>query len=95
MLCLMLAACSIDNSQETNDLKDWAMLPFVKVDSLNPIVNPDPEQKFFCPVRQDTVRWELKDVFNPAAVVKDGKVYMGGRYSGDLQWYFQTWISGQ
>lgn len=31
---------------------------------------------FTCPVRGKPVNWEAKDVFNPAAVVRDGKVYL-------------------
>ena len=31
---------------------------------------------FVCPVRKTPVAWEAKDVFNPAAVVRDGKVYL-------------------
>ena len=33
-----------------------------------------PELVFQCPVRASPVRWAEKDVFNPAAVVKDGRV---------------------
>lgn len=53
----------------------WAMLPFVKVDSVNPVLVPGDNQ-FVCPILKKTVKWEEKDVFNPAAVVKDGKVYL-------------------
>ena len=31
---------------------------------------------FVCPVRKQAVQWEIKDVFNPAIVIKEGKVYM-------------------
>jgi len=54
----------------------WQWKPFHKVDSINPVLLPNPNTTFFCPVRQKEVRWEEKDVFNPAAVVKDGKIYM-------------------
>ncbi len=49
--------------------------PFVKVDSVNPIMTPG-DGRFFCPVRKSVVSWENKDVFNPAAVVRDGKIYL-------------------
>src|SRR5688572_6359119 len=39
----------------------WALLPFEKIDSVNPVLNPG-DGVFFCPVRRDTVRWEEKDV---------------------------------
>jgi beta-1,2-mannosidase len=53
----------------------WDLGPFVKVDSLNPLLGPA-SATWYCPLRKDTVAWEAKDVFNPAAVVRDGRVYM-------------------
>lgn len=53
----------------------WAMIPFVKVDSLNPILLPG-SNSFFCPVLKQNVSWEEKDVFNPAVVVRGDKIYM-------------------
>ena len=67
-------SCSQKPSSEVTD-NDWQIGPFVKVDSVNPILGPL-ETKWFCPVRQDSVKWEGKDIFNPCAVVRDGKVYL-------------------
>ncbi len=74
---------------QINVNENWALKPFVKVDSINPILQPKEETKFLCPVRGSEVSWEGKDVFNPAALVKDGKVYLlyraedfVGKYSG-------------
>lgn len=53
----------------------WTGGPFVKVKE-NPIMGADSSYSFFCPVQQKQVRWQRADVFNPAAVVKDGKVYL-------------------
>jgi predicted GH43/DUF377 family glycosyl hydrolase len=53
----------------------WAMLPFVKVDSVNPVLTAG-DKEFICPVLKQSVKWDNKDVFNPAAVVRDGKVYL-------------------
>jgi predicted GH43/DUF377 family glycosyl hydrolase len=38
---------------------------------------------FHCPVRNADVRWEAKDVFNPAAVVREGKVWLIYRAQDD------------
>lgn len=54
----------------------WALLNFTKVDSLNPIMGPSPVGRFTDPILKQEVRWEEKDVFNPAVVVKGGIVYM-------------------
>lgn len=66
----------------------WALLPFTKADSVNPILVPG-ENLFTCPVIKKTISWEAKDVFNPAVVVRDNKIYMlfraedtVGRYAG-------------
>jgi predicted GH43/DUF377 family glycosyl hydrolase len=48
--------------------------PFVRHPA--PVLGPRPEAVFHCPVRNAAVRWEEKDVFNPAAVVREGKVHL-------------------
>ncbi|WP_205508464.1 glycoside hydrolase family 130 protein [Longitalea arenae] len=53
----------------------WMLLPFVKTDAVNPILQPG-NGTFICPVRRRSIKWEAKDVFNPAAIVKDGKVFL-------------------
>ncbi len=42
----------------------------------NPIVGADSSFTFFCPIKKQTVQWQKADVFNPAAIVKDDKVYL-------------------
>lgn len=54
----------------------WAMLPFVKIDSVNPVLTPSPKLTFTDPIWKRPVRWEEKDVFNPAALVRDGQVIL-------------------
>ncbi len=49
---------------------------FTKVDSINPVLLPSSKEKFLCPVSGKTISWSEKNVLNPAAVVKDGKVYL-------------------
>jgi predicted GH43/DUF377 family glycosyl hydrolase len=65
------------------------MTAFTKADAVNPILMPTRESTFYCPIRQEEVHWEVKDVFNPAVVVRDGKIHMlyraedsVGRYNG-------------
>jgi predicted GH43/DUF377 family glycosyl hydrolase len=60
---------------ETGALATWALLPFTKVDSVNPILTPG-NGRFADPILHRQVSWEEKDVFNPAAVVKDGTLYL-------------------
>ncbi|NEW83644.1 MAG: hypothetical protein GZ094_14935 [Mariniphaga sp.] len=53
----------------------WDLGTFVKTKE-NPIVKADSTLTFFCPVKKELVKWQKADVFNPAAIVKDGKVYL-------------------
>jgi len=55
--------------------KSWMLAPFVKQDAANPCLLPS-KQRFVDPVRKSSVGWEEKDVFNPAAVVRNGKIYL-------------------
>ncbi|HEY4061311.1 MAG TPA: glycoside hydrolase family 130 protein [Puia sp.] len=68
ILILLLGACSDTGG-------DWALLPFIKVDSVNPVLGPG-QGRFVDPILRREVAWEEKDVFNPAIVVKDGKILM-------------------
>lgn len=75
-----LTACHQAEKQTANaaavaDSTDWAMLNFEKADSVNPVLVPA-ANTFMDPVWKKQVAWEEKDVFNPAIVVKDNKVYM-------------------
>jgi len=61
---------------QTSSNKSWTLGPFVKVDSVNPIMGAVDSVAFMGPVQKIMVKWEAKDVFNPAAVVRNGKVYL-------------------
>ena len=67
----------------------WMLGPFEKEREANPCLRPRPDSRFFCPMQGREIRWEEKDVFNPAAVVRGGKVFLlyraedrVGRYAG-------------
>lgn len=54
----------------------WPLLGFAKADADNPLLGPSPVGRFTDPILQRPVKWEEKDVFNPAAVVKDGQLFL-------------------
>src|SRR5436189_774789 len=56
--------------------KDWTFGPFEKPGQVNPIVTPNAATTFLSPMPDSVVQWEELATFNPAAVVKDGKVYV-------------------
>jgi beta-1,2-mannosidase len=76
---IALTAIIISSCNSPNDkIKpvSWEMEGFVKIDSVNPILNPANDQVFYCPVRKEEVRWEARNVLNPSALVRNGKVYL-------------------
>src|SRR3954447_11513643 len=82
---LAFIACrnKVENSRATLLSKDssstvatnWTLVPFVKVDSVNPVMKPG-NASFICPVRKQKVAWEQKDVFNPAVAVRKDTLFL-------------------
>jgi len=54
----------------------WMLGPFEKPKQVNPIIAPNPAPTFLSPMTDSVVHWEELATFNPAAAVKDGKVYV-------------------
>ena len=57
-------------------LPDWALGPFIRPAHINPILSPDTQSVFFDPMSKQNVAWEAGDVFNPAAAVKNNRIYV-------------------
>jgi predicted GH43/DUF377 family glycosyl hydrolase len=68
-LLLIASGCS------TNPVFEWDFRTFYKPGE-NPIVKADSTFTFIDPVKNIEVKWQKADVFNPAAIVKDNKVYL-------------------
>ena len=54
---------------------DWQLVPFTKVDAANPCLSPTSASEFDAP-GGTRVKWEEAHVFNPAAVVRHGQVWI-------------------
>ena len=54
----------------------WTLGPFTKPKGVNPIISSSPTAAVRSPITDSTVRWEQFATFNPAAVVRDGRVYV-------------------
>ncbi|WP_153800083.1 glycoside hydrolase family 130 protein [Foetidibacter luteolus] len=80
-LLAVLASCKSKPSETHTSkdsiaaVKDWALLPFEKIDSVNPVLTAG-SNSFTCPILKKQVAWESKDVFNPAVVVRNDTVFM-------------------
>ncbi|ODM91642.1 Beta-1,4-mannooligosaccharide phosphorylase [Orchesella cincta] len=72
----LLALAFIASSEVVYGIEEWTIGNFTKQDAVNPVMGPRDNTTFFCPVRQEIVNWEKKDVFNPTALVRDGKIHM-------------------
>ena len=60
----------------------WTWGPFVRpVDA--PIIEPNPKAVFTDPILGKPVHWEALHTFNPAAIVRDRKVYVLYRAEDD------------
>lgn len=66
--------CQVKAQQTENKLPGWALGGFVRPPGINPVISPDAQSIFFCPMVERTVRWEERDIFNPAAVVKENNI---------------------
>ena len=77
VLLLVLVGCASGNQNFNVDdsASSWAMLDFVKTDSLNPVLKPG-ANSFLDPMTGKAVAWESKNVFNPAIVVRRDTVFM-------------------
>jgi len=86
-LCALLqsvsAAEGTARAAATTGVPEWGLGPFTRPADAQPIIKPDPASVFDCPMRKAPVHWEAKHTFNPAAIVKDGKVYVLYRAEDD------------
>lgn len=69
---LLFAASSLS----AQNLRGWAIGPFTRPVQSNPVITPRPQSTFIDPIDHKPVQWEALHTFNPAAVVRNGKVYV-------------------
>lgn len=61
---------------DASRMAPWMLGPFVRPAPAAPVIVPDAKAVFFDPIQKVPVHWEALHTFNPAAVVRDGKVYV-------------------
>ena len=52
----------------------WVIGPFTRPPGVNPVIAPKEDSTFTDPISNAPVHWEALHTFNPAAIVRDGKV---------------------
>jgi predicted GH43/DUF377 family glycosyl hydrolase len=78
LLIMLIVSCDPQKKTADNSVhaeSSWVLGPFQKVDSVNPILTAG-ENTFICPILKQEVKWEEKDVFNPAAIVRGDTIYL-------------------
>jgi beta-1,2-mannosidase len=66
----IIIICSPCIAQE----KDWMLGPFERPENARPIISPTDKTSFPDPMSGKTVKWESMATFNPASVVREGKI---------------------
>lgn len=74
---LWLAAVSADPAAR------WQIDPFLRPAGANPVITPDKDSLFRNPLDGKPVRWQALHTFNPAAVVRNGRIYVLYRAEDD------------
>ncbi|MDQ2798255.1 MAG: malectin domain-containing carbohydrate-binding protein, partial [Armatimonadota bacterium] len=62
--------------------QNWTLGPFVKADAANPVLAPQ-NTRFDDPMTGKSLGWEQDNVFNPAAIVRNGEVCLLYRAEDD------------
>ena len=70
-IVLIAAACIAADERGA-----WQIGPFERPPEAQPVITPNPDSVFHNPVDGSAVHWEALHTFNPAAVVRNGKVYV-------------------
>jgi hypothetical protein len=68
---------------QAQEADKWVLGPFARPTSGNPVIAPRPKSTFIDPILKRPVHWEVLHTFNPAAIVRDGKVYVLYRAEDD------------
>ena len=76
---LFFTACRSSKVSSNNRVEEgaaWALLPFKKADKANPVMQPNSALVFTDPIWKKKVSWAIKDVFNPAAIVRHDTLFL-------------------
>ncbi|MGA8530880.1 MAG: glycoside hydrolase family 130 protein [Acidobacteriaceae bacterium] len=86
-LALLVMALTVAAAAQTAR-GSWEIGPFTRPADDHPVITPNPASVFQDPIRKAPVHWEALHTFNPAAVVRDGKIdvlYRAEDNTGEMQ----------
>src|ERR1700693_938833 len=61
----------------------WQIEPFARPPDATPVITPNRDSLFRNPVDGQPIHWEALHTFNPAAIVRNGKIYVIYRAEDD------------
>ncbi len=73
----------LEGSELNDRTPGWALTGFIRPEGFGPAIAPDSSLTFDCPCSGKRVAWAGRDTFNPAAVVRDGKIVLLFRAEDD------------
>ena len=80
----LLSLPSVMNHAQSNEARQaWMLGPFTRPENAQPVITARPESVFTDPILGKPVHWEALHTFNPAAIVRDGKIYVLYRAEDD------------
>ena len=80
---MVLAALLCAAALHAQNAEPWLIGPFTRPAIGNPVIAPRPASTFIDPILKRPVHWEALHTFNPAAIVRNGKVYVLYRAEDD------------
>ena len=78
----LLAACAWAAALSAGEIPGWQIGPFRRPIE-QPVIAPNRDSRFRDPVSGNEVRWEALHTFNPAAIVRHGRIYVLYRAEDD------------
>src|SRR5688572_26863245 len=90
VLFVLFIGCANNRTESNETARDtWTLTGFTKNDTANPVMTATDTLVFDCPLQKTQVKWAEKDVFNPAAIVRNDTLFLLfraedriGRYAG-------------
>jgi beta-1,2-mannosidase len=73
-LLLMVCVPGLGAQSPSPDQASWMIGPFTRPDTANPVIAPLQASTFTDPILKTPVHWEALHTFNPAAIVREGKI---------------------
>jgi beta-1,2-mannosidase len=83
VIWFLLSLPFVNHAQSNEAPQAWMLGPFTRPENAQPVITARPESVFTDPILGKPVHWEALHTFNPAAIVRNGKIYVLYRAEDD------------